>query len=74
MHMNIKVTVDGILRKFEDVRETLDFVLGRCLNCSRQLSKTGGLFCRECYRKLTASEKRKLVEKHRGRIIGIIEA
>lgn len=68
--VKITVTADGIVREFGDVRDASDFVAHRCLNCSKDLSKLAGLFCRPCYRELTPDEKRSLAEKHRGRVVG----
>lgn len=68
----IKVTADGIVREFDNMRDMLAFVEHLCLNCHCRLSKLAGAFCRECYRSLNKSDKDLMMATMRGKIVGTV--
>ena len=65
--MTFRMCADGIWREFNDVDEAVDFVMGNCLVCRK---KCQGMFCRSCYEQSTPEQRRAVIAKHRGRVLG----
>lgn len=67
--MKITMTFGGVAREFSNLRDAVAFIKGKCLNCTVQLSKQGGLFCRDCYRTLHPEDKKLMTETMRGKLV-----
>lgn len=66
------MTFAGVVREFDNLRDAVTFIKGRCLNCAVQLSRQGGLFCRNCYRSVHPEDKKLMAETMRGEIKNVV--